>query len=205
MRYYLIMLVLVSALAPCARADLAMPTEQHGDVDVGVSLDPGAESGRVQAAVRIRASREIVMSLIKSCSEAFELVPGLVSCDVLETAPNQSWQLFREVVDYSWFVPKVTYEFRADYRDQERVSIERVSGDLKVLKASWSLEPDGDYTLVHYGMELAPGFWVPHWLIRFALRHDLPKMMRVLRDRAESSEDHAKRARVEPAAAAGVR
>jgi hypothetical protein len=32
---------------------------------------------------------------------------------------------------------------------------------------------------------LAPGFWVPQWLVRGALRHDLPKLMSALRARAE--------------------
>jgi hypothetical protein len=31
-----------------------------------------------------------------------------------------------------------------------------------------------------------PGFWVPHWLVRIALRRDLPKMLRALRSRAEA-------------------
>jgi hypothetical protein len=47
------------------------------------------------------------------------------------------------------------------------------------------LQSDGDYTIANYTIALAPGFWVPHWLVRAALRHDLPKMVRALRARAE--------------------
>jgi hypothetical protein len=89
------------------------------------------------------------------------------------------------VVDYSWYVRKLTYEviLRAD--KPADVSIERVSGDLSTLRASWTLKSDGDYTVAHYVVDLAPGFWVPHWLVRGALRRDLPKMLRALRTRAE--------------------
>ena len=169
-----------------ARADIAAEAEQHGDIDVAVVLDPSAQSGHAIGTVKIRARREEVWSLIRSCEEAPRLVPGLIECTVLRTATDQSWQIIRHVLDYSWYLPKMTYEFRATYERPSRISIERVSGDLRVLKASWQLESAGEYTIAHYEVELAPGFWVPQWMVRIALRHDLPKMLRALRARAES-------------------
>jgi hypothetical protein len=166
-------------------ADLAQESTQHGDIDVAVALDAGEQSGSASAAVRIHARREVVWSLITSCAEAVRLVPGLVACDVMETAPDRSWQRIRHVMDYSWYVPKLKYEIRASYERPSRVSIERVSGDLRVLRGSWALQGDGDYTIANYAIDLAPGFWVPHWIVRAALRRDLPKMLRALRARAE--------------------
>jgi hypothetical protein len=174
------------AIGSASRADIAKEAEQHGDIDVAVVLDSTAQSGRASATVRIHARREVVWSLIKSCSEAVRLVPGLVTCDVLETAPDQSWQIIRHVLDYSWYVPRLSYEIRANYEYPSRVSIERISGDLRVLSGSWILQRDGDYTIAHYAVDLEPGFWVPRWIVRVALRHDLPKMLRALRARAES-------------------
>jgi hypothetical protein len=151
-----------------------------------VVLDAAEQSGSATAAVKIHARREVIWSLITSCTEALLLVPGLVGCDVMETAPDGSWQRIRHVLDYSWYVPKLTYEIRASYDPPARVSIERVAGDLRALRGSWSLESAGDYTIAHYAVDLAPGFWVPHWIVRAALRRDLPKMLRALRTRAES-------------------
>jgi len=111
---------------------------------------------------------------------------------VLETAPDRSWQRIRHVLDYSWYVPKLTYEFRASYEPPSRVSIERLSGDLRVLRGSWVLQSDGDDTLAHYKVALVPGFWVPHWIVRAALRRDLPKMLRALRARAEFVQSQSK-------------
>jgi hypothetical protein len=174
-------------LAACAApaADLAKESAQHGDIEVAVALDAGQQSGSANATVRIHASREVVWSLITSCAEALHLVPGLIACDVMETAPDRSWQRIRHVMDYSWYVPKLTYEIRANYEPPSRVSIERISGDLLILKGSWSLQSDGDYTIANYTINLAPGFWVPQWVVRAALRRDLPKMLRALRSRAE--------------------
>jgi hypothetical protein len=171
--------------AHAAAADLAQESAQHGDIEVGVALDTAEQSGSATATVRIHARREVVWSLITSCAEAIHLVPGLVACDVMETAPDRSWQRIRHVMDYSWYVPKLTYEIRAAYEPPSRVSIDRISGDLRVLRGSWSLQSDGEYTIAHYAVDLAPGFWVPNWIERAALRRDLPKMLRALRSRAE--------------------
>jgi Polyketide cyclase / dehydrase and lipid transport len=127
-----------------------------------------------------------VWSLITSCPESMDLIPGLEVCQVLETAPDRSWQRIRHVMNYSWYVPKVTYEIRALYDQPSRVSIERVAGDLRDLRGSWELQSDGEYTIAHYSVELVPGFWVPQWLVKSALRRDLPKMLRALRSRAEA-------------------
>jgi Polyketide cyclase / dehydrase and lipid transport len=181
--FLIVSLLLSAPMLPAA--DLAQESAQHGDIDVAVALDAAEQSGTATATVRIHARREVVWSLITSCAEALHLVPGLVACEVRETAPDRSWQRIRHVLDYSWYVPKLTYEIRASYDPPSRVSIERVSGDLRTLRGSWVLESDGDYTIARYAVDLAPGFWVPHWIVRAALKRDLPKMLRALRTRAE--------------------
>lgn len=173
-----------------ADANSSQGDAARGDIEVGVVLDTTEQTGTAIATVRIHAQRETVWGLITSCAEALHLVPGLTGCQVLETAPDQSWQRIRHVLDYSWYVPKLSYEIRANYDRPARVSIERTSGDLSTLRSSWTLQSDGDFTIAHYAVDLAPGFWVPHWLVRSALKRDLPKMLRALRARAEFVQNH---------------
>ncbi|HTB90444.1 MAG TPA: SRPBCC family protein [Steroidobacteraceae bacterium] len=186
MRTLLIFAVLL-ATGVSRAADLAAEASSSNDIEISVSLDPAGQSGSASAIVRIHASRETVWSLITSCPESLRMVPGLEICDVLETAQDQSWQRIRHVMNYSWYVPKVTYVIRATYDPPAKVSIERISGDLRTLKGSWELKSDGDYTIAHYMVDLAPGFWVPNWIVKTALRRDLPKMLRALRSRAEAA------------------
>ena len=160
---------------------------QPDDIHLSVELDKSEQSGHASASIRIHASAGVVWSMISECREALVIVPGLVGCEVLQTAPDHSWQLIRHVVDYSWFVRKLTYELRASYDEPFTASFTRVSGDLKSLNFSWRLARDGDYTMASYAIELSPGFWVPHWLVQGALRRDLPRMLRALRTRAESA------------------
>jgi ribosome-associated toxin RatA of RatAB toxin-antitoxin module len=181
---------LLFAVCRPAAADLAQDAAQHGDIEVAVSLDAAEQSGSASASVRIQAPPEVVWSLITSCAEAVQLVPGLVACEVMQTAPDRSWQRIRHVLDYAWYAPKLTYEIRASYDPPSRVSIERISGDLRVLRGSWALKRDGNDTIAHYAVDLATGFSVPHWIVRAALRRDLPKMLRLLRTRAEFLQKH---------------
>jgi hypothetical protein len=181
------LLVLFFTAYSAGSANLAQEASQKSDIEVTVSLDAAEESGSANATVRIHAPREVVWSLITSCPESLRMVPGLEVCDVLETAPDQSWQRIRHVMNYSWYLPKTNYVIRAAYDRPSKVSIERVSGDLRTLRGSWELKSDGGYTIAHYMVDLAPGFWVPHWMVRSALRKDLPKMLRALRTRAEAA------------------
>ncbi len=168
--------------------DFERESAQPGDIDVSVALDSSGQSGNARATMRIHARRELVWELITSCPEAMDMIPGLVACDVVETAADQSWQRIRQVMNYSWYVPSVTYEIRATYQRPSYVSIERISGDVRILRGSWDLQSDGAYTVARYALDLAPGFWVPRWVVHAALRRDLPKMLRSLRSRAEASE-----------------
>ena len=170
--------------------DLAQEAGEHTDIDESVSLDAGEQSGKATGTVRIHASREVVWSLITSCQDAMRILPGLQACEVMSTAPDHSWQLIRHVMNYSWYIPTVTYQMRATYDRPARVVIERESGDLRRLHCSWDLKADGDYTVAQYVVELSPGFWVPQWMVRSALRRDLPKMLRALKSRAEFVQAH---------------
>ena len=169
--------------------DSAPDSVQQDGIDVSVVLDAAEQSGSATATVRMHARREVVWALITSCPEAMGMIPGLVACNVMETAPDRSWQRIRHVMNYSWYVPTVTYEIRASYQKPAHIAIERVSGDLRILRGSWDLQGEGDYTVAHYMVDLAPGFWVPRWVVHAALRRDLPKMLRSLRARAEEVQD----------------
>jgi hypothetical protein len=175
------------ARVACA-ADSEQQSAPPGDIDISVALDSSEQSGSAEATVRIHAGREVVWSLITSCPQAMAMIPGLMACNVLETAPDRSWQRIRHVMNYSWYVPTVTYEIRATYEKPAHVAIERISGDLRTLRGSWDLQNDGEFTLAHYTVDLAPGFWVPRWVVHAALRRDLPKMLRSLRSRAEEEQ-----------------
>lgn len=178
-------LLVLSAVVLVMQFSDAAPSAQQDEVAAS-ALDASGQSASASGTVRVHASREVVWALITSCPEAMGMFPGLTTCSVLETAPDQSWQRIRHVMQYSWLFPSLTYEIRASYQKPVRVDIERTAGDLRELRGSWDLQSDGDYTVAHYQVDLTPGFWVPRWVVHAALKRDLPRMLRSLRARAEA-------------------
>jgi hypothetical protein len=180
----LILIVAVMISIPLV-GESAMAADQSDDFHLQIKLDPAEQSGKANASVRIHATRDVIWQILTSCAQAIQIVPGLKVCDVLETAPDLSWQRIRQVMDYSWYIPRVSYEVKANYTKPSGIIFEKVAGDLIRLRGSWALESDGEFTVAQYDLDFVPGFWVPRWFVRSALKRDLPKMLRALREHAE--------------------
>jgi hypothetical protein len=167
---------------------LSVPGAGHGQDAMQVRIAAGnGQRIEAEATVRIHASRETVWAILSSCPEALKIVPGLEVCEVRERAADASWARIWQVMDYAWFLPRVRIEVKASYRQPAAMSFERVGGDPVTLQGQWDLQSDGSYTIAHYNLVFEPGPWVPRWILRSALKRDLPKMLQALRSDAEST------------------
>ena len=189
----LLLASLLSTITVAQSTWLADPVLQRrladGEVIVRTGFDAHERKGRVYAAVRIRATADVIWNVMTNCQDAPSFVPGLKRCRRLQSAPDGSWEIIEHEVKYSWLLPTVHYVFRADYQRPHRIDFHRVSGDLKDQEGTWLLgeSADSSATIVEYEVYLDPGFWVAEALVRHTLRRDLPAVLRALRDRVESS------------------
>jgi uncharacterized membrane protein len=167
-------------------ADLARLSQ--GAVLVDADLASGDPTRSVRAAVQVRAPAAEIFRILTDCGEALLFVPHLRSCAVLETAPDDSWQVVEQHIDYGWFMPHADYVFRVDYERFHRIRFSNVRGDFRENRGSWEFQPtpDGGATVVTYRVHLVPRFFVPGWMMRATLRRDLPQLLKGLRDRAET-------------------
>jgi hypothetical protein len=124
--------------------------------------------------------------VLTSCADAVRIVPKLLLCEVREVAADDSWEEIGQVMEYSPLLPKVSYVVKTSYSKPSHMEFEWISGDPMTLRGSWTLKQDGDFTVAQYDFVFAPGFWLPRWILRAAMRHDLQKMLRALRVRAEA-------------------
>lgn len=184
----LFVIMVIFAVSHAHAGEPATRSEPPDDYHLQIKLDAAEQGGVASASVRIHATRAVIWQVLTSCAQAVEIVPGLKTCEVLETAPDLSWQRIRQVMDYSWFIPRVSYEVKVNYTKPSGIVFEKVAGDLMRLKGSWVLQSDGDFTVAQYDLDFVPGFWVPRWFVRSALKRDLPKMLRALREHAESAQ-----------------
>jgi hypothetical protein len=157
-------------------------------VIVEATVDSSGAAGRARAAIWIAAPREQVYAWLTDCGKALTYVPHLTACRIVEAAPDQSWKIIAHEIDYSWFLPRTRYVFRASYQPPARVDFQEVSGDLVINQGSWILNPDNDGrgTLLAYEVRVKPRMYVPPWLVRRSLRKDLPELLMALRRISET-------------------
>jgi uncharacterized membrane protein len=160
----------------------------QGGVLVSADVASDRPTGDIRAAVQVRATAERIFRTLTECSEVLAYVPHLESCAVLETAPDGSWQVVEHHVHYGWFMPDAYYVIRADYERFERIRFSNVRGDFRENRGEWALRPvdDGKAIIVTYRVYVVPRFYVPRWILRSALKRDLPQLMAALRARVEA-------------------
>jgi len=160
--------------------------EQLGAGEVIVQSEKVDGKRRVEAAIVIEQALEDIWQVMLDCDNAPEFVPSMQRCEIIEQAEDNSWEIIEHQVKYGWLAPKTIYRFRADYVALEKIHFERISGDLKHLEGDWMLQAvEGldSHVLVTYSVFIDPGFLVPGFITRGALRDDLPEVMRSLRNR----------------------
>ena len=161
---------------------------KKGEILVQVRQSDRQNKGWVEAMVLIDAPPETLWSIMTDCGEAPAFVPGLKECEVLDS--GQNWDIIRHNVKWIWFLPKVSYVFRAEYKKHRRIDFARIRGDLREMKGAWHLNPldHGVQTLLRYEVYLDPGLVVPKWLVRQSLKKSLPALLAALRRQAENSD-----------------
>ena len=158
-------------------------------VDAGeIVLQTGKDDDAVtiDVALRIRAPKEAIRSVLRACEVAPEYTTNIVACRRIDSINDGQSELFVQTVKPAFFVPRFELVFRLDYFPS-RLEVHRVSGPIAELDGTWWLidEADGAVLLVH-SLRLRPGLPVPKFLVRSSLRRDLPAILAVVRMRAEA-------------------
>ena len=165
---------------------------KFGEVLIGSEKSRQGHGGRVVAAILIDSPVEPIWEIMVDHERAPEFVPGLRDCRILER--DEEGELLEHRVKLSWFLPEMTYVFRAWYRVHERIDFKRVGGDLKALEGSWFFEEtsNGTETILRYSVYVDPGFLVPQWLVRPLLKGELSNLLRAVRRRVSelSQQEH---------------
>ncbi len=174
-------------LARLRAGDVLVEDGMRSSVDAQDQRGTRSTHGTVRATVLIHAPRHAVYEIMKDCAHDLRFVPGLVLCQVLETAPDGSSQVIEQTLDLSWFLPKTHHVFRADFVPDRSICFHAVRGAFRINEGCWELEAlAGDTTVVTYHVRLEPNFYVPRWLLRQGLRRSLPEMLRAMRAYCEA-------------------
>jgi hypothetical protein len=88
-------------------------------------------------------------------------------------------------VNIGFLLPPIHYTVESRYENRRTISFHSISGDLKDFRGSWQLDPadGGKASYVTYSMYVQPNLPVPQWLVRYAVRSELPRTLEGIRDR----------------------
>jgi ribosome-associated toxin RatA of RatAB toxin-antitoxin module len=165
---------------------------KSGAVLVDVKQADELSKGMVEATILIDAPAESIWQIMVNCHEIPAFVPGVKACQVL--AAGENWEIIRHEVKWIWFLPRLSYVFRAVYQHNRQIDFDEIEGDLREMKGSWRLTPlnETGQTIVRYSVYLDPGFFVPQWVVRRSLKVDLPAMLTALRTEVLESRNREK-------------
>lgn len=112
------------------------------------------------------------------------LCPRMKYIEVLRDEPTTS--LMKVKVNCGIF-PHITYLVESTYKRNQRVDFKRAGGSLKEFTGYWLLETldNGKKSRVTYSLYVDPGIPLPQWLVREAIKVELPKTLRALRRRVD--------------------
>ena len=94
-------------------------------------------------------------------------------------------------VDTVRFFPQINYRVESTYSPCSRIDFRRIGGMLREFRGSWLVRPlsGGKATELEYSMFIDPGFPVPQWIIREAIKVELPRMLKGVRNRVTEQRD----------------
>jgi len=159
-----------------------------GEVQVYVEHSERPLTAEVKVAVEVDAPATAIWDVLKACEISPEYVPNVQSCTKLEELDGGRAQLFKQTIKPIFFMPTFEHVFRLDYTPYTRIDVNRVSGPIAHLQGSWWLVPEvNGRILLVYEISLDPGMPIPRFMVRATLKHDLPKVLAAVRERAEAA------------------
>jgi uncharacterized membrane protein len=167
-----------------------MQRVEKGEVVFRTTLDPDSRGGTARAAMLVDAPPAVVFESMSRCADAARYVPHLRMCRVREQAPDSSWALIEQEIDFGWYAPRLRYVVRADFITDKSITFRQVSGDFKANEGIWEFEPaaNGERTLLRYRVYMDPPGFVPNWLARSTFKRELPQMLADLRRYCEAEQ-----------------
>lgn len=140
----------------------------------------------VFGAIDIQAPAATIWKIMLDCEQALKIVKDMRSCEILETAPDGSWDIREQKIKVGPLLPKSISIFRSDYIEPHSIKISLQGGNMKVQDGVWKLDPvPSGKVRVMYRAAVRSKFTVPNGLIKRAMRKDVPEILRKMRSEAE--------------------
>ena len=141
-----------------------------------------ADSG--SASIDIDAAPEEIIDVVTDIESYPTWMPAFQEAQILERDGEGRPSKAKFQVDARLKV--VNYTLQYSY-EEKKISWEKTEGDVKEIKGSYTLAPQGSGTKVTYDYSIDPGFPVPGFLRRQGVKMMVSSALEDLKKRVESS------------------
>lgn len=143
--------------------------------------------------IDIMTSAANVYEIMLDCNRAAEISTDIRACDVLDMAPDGSWDIRKQKIAIGKLLPKIKTTFRTHYSKGPNgghvMRIEKISGDLKIQEGRWDIISLGpQQTRVIYQAAIKPSIPIPGKVIRKQVSKGIPEILQNLRNIAEAEQ-----------------
>jgi len=151
--------------------------------EVVVDLVEEGETKFVVGKVVIKQPPEVIWpTLVNPFEFQGTICPRMKSVDVLVDQPDTS--VLRYGMNICFPFPSVSYTVESKYAAVEAIEFRRMTGFMRDFRGCWLLRRlDGGATEVMYSVYVDPGIPLPRWIIREAVKNELPRILVGLRTR----------------------
>lgn len=168
----------------------ALPEGREVVLDV---VPEGEQQVMLSAVIRIDALVERIWAVLLDCQQALEYVPDIRECQILDSGVDKDGRPFditmHRLKPY-FFLPSVKSVFLASYQKPMLIGFKKQGGDLESFTGSWRFEPDADnQTVLYYEAIVNLSKRMGQRAEIRILRRDIPKMLKKLRELAETDSD----------------
>lgn len=182
--------MLIMSAAPAAAPSMEAPSDEmmarleKGEVVVeDRSTDQPGEAAR--ASILVRAPAKLMWEVISSCELAFVYIEGLKTCEVLEDSGG--YAVIHQEVKMFWLLPRQEITFEAQRVPYRLIQFGLLEGSLRVMEGSWEFLPTDLGTVVVHEVRVQPSLPLPAFIIRRALRTNMPDSVACMRALAGGS------------------
>ncbi|MCF6224830.1 MAG: hypothetical protein L3J22_00805 [Xanthomonadales bacterium] len=172
----------VAGFADALTTDTALRELQQGKAITGsFDFETKPRSASIWGAIRIPASPQVIIKLIRDCPNAPSYHKKLKFCEIISNDEKGNGETLHQQLKINFFSPLLDYTFRAQYGDNT-IRYTLISGDLKILQGGWNIYPDTHSSLLVYFISIKPSAPVPLWLVTQILQSDIVKTMQKMRE-----------------------
>jgi carbon monoxide dehydrogenase subunit G len=183
---FILILILLCLLSPVPLK--SEETSDHLDQHVYLDINQKVWPMNLSAQIEIPASSKAVWEVLTDYDHLADFLPQIEKSHVLGRVGDRVILEQITRTQFLFFRKKIELKLSLLEKDSEEIIFFKTEGNMETFSGKWTLIKidGGRSTRLIYQLKFKPSFYVPKWVIRHALDHEIPVQLRLISQRAET-------------------